>query len=178
MISLVLTHVCIITSANFFVHRSHIKTGEDVRQFLKEPLFIPETISARKLLINFHAAKETIALVVDEYGQISGLVTKEDVVELVIGQIEDKRDEEVLYTRQGDDVIICSGKLELAFLEELFDTSFDHAKNAVTIGGWLTEKEGDIPISGAKIVTNDFLFHILASSKSRVDKIYIRRLKP
>ncbi len=168
----------IITSANFFVHRSHIKTGDDLRQFLKEPLFIPETISARKLLINFHAAKETIALVVDEYGQISGLVTKEDVVELVIGQIEDKRDEEVLYTRQGDDVIICSGKLELAFLEELFDTSFDHAKNAVTIGGWLTEKEGDIPISGAKIVTNDFLFHILASSKSRVDKIYIRRLKP
>lgn len=168
----------IITSANFFVHRSHIKTGDDLRQFLKEPLFIPETISARKLLINFHAAKETIALVVDEYGQISGLVTKEDVVELVIGQIEDKRDEEVLYTRQGEDVIICSGKLELAFLEELFDTSFGHAKNAVTIGGWLTEKEGDIPLSGAKIVTNDFLFHILASSKSRVDRIYIRRLKP
>ncbi len=167
----------IITSANFFVHRSHIKTGDDLRQFLKEPLFVPETISARKLLINFHAAKETIALVVDEYGQISGLVTKEDIVELVIGQIEDKRDEEVLFTRQGEDVIICSGKLELAFLEELFDTTFDHAKNAVTIGGWLTEKEGDIPISGAKIITNDFLFHILSASKSRVDKIYIRRLR-
>ena len=168
----------VITSANFFVHRSHVKNGNDLRQFLKEPFFIPETISARKLLINFQASKETIALVVDEYGQISGLVTKEDIVELVIGQIEDKRDDEVLYSKQGENVIICSGKLELAHLEEIFDTSFEHAQNAVTIGGWLTEKEGDIPKSGAKIMTNDFLFHILSSSKSRVDKIYIRRLKP
>jgi putative hemolysin len=167
----------IITSASFFLHRAQIKTGFDVKQFVKETLFIPETISARKLLANFHAAKETIALVVDEYGQISGLVTKEDVVELVIGQIEDKRDEEILYTRQGEDVIICSGKLEIAFIEELFDTSFDLAKHAVTIGGWLTEKEGDIPKSGAKITTNDFLFHVLSSSKSKVDKVYIRRLK-
>ena len=120
---------------------------------------------------------ETIALAVDEYGQVSGLVTKEDVVELVVGQIEDKRDEEVLYTKQGDDAIICSGKLEIAILEEIFDATFEHAQNAVTVGGWLTEKEGDIPKSGLKIKTNDFLFQVLSSSKSKVDKIYIRRLK-
>ena len=77
----------------------------------------------------------------------------------------------------SDNLINDSNCLTVILYEELFDTSFDHAKNAVTIGGWLTEKEGDIPISGAKIVTNDFLFQILSSSKSRVDKIYIRRLK-
>ena len=168
----------VITSAQFFLHQSQIRMGEDLRQFLKPPLFIPETISARKLLMNFHATKETIALAVDEYGQISGLVTREDVVELVIGQIEDKRDDEVLYTKQGEDVIICSGKLEIATLEELFDTTLENAKNSVTIGGWLTQKEGDLPKSGAKIVTNHFLFHVLSSTKSRVERIYIRRLKP
>jgi putative hemolysin len=167
----------VITSAQFFLNKDKIKNGGDLLLYLKPPLFIPETISARKLLINFHASTETIALVVDEYGQISGLVTKEDVVELVIGQIEDKRDEEVLFTRQGEDVIICSGKLEIAILEEIFDTTFDHAQNAVTVGGWLTEREGDIPKSGLKIRTKDFLFQVLASSKSRVDRIYVRRLK-
>lgn len=173
-----LDHVVgVITSANFFLHKRDVQVGEDIRPFLKAPLFIPETISARKLLANFHALRETIALAVDEYGQISGLVTKEDIVELVVGQIEDKRDEEVLYTKQGEDVIICSGKLEIVALEELFETTFDQAKNAVTIGGWLTEKEGDIPKSGAKIVTEEFLFHVLASSKSRVDRVYIRRLR-
>ncbi len=167
----------IITSANFFLHRNSIKIGEDLKQFLKQPLFVPETISARKLLSNLHAAVDTIALAVDEYGQISGLVTKEDVVELVIGQIEDKRDEEVLYTKQGEDVIICSGKLEIATMEEIFDTSLLQGQNTVTIGGWLTEREGDIPKSGAKIITPNFLFHVLSSSKSRVDRIYIRRLR-
>jgi putative hemolysin len=167
----------VITSASFFLNKTKIKTGEDLKLYLKRALFVPETITARKLLMNFHAANETIALAVDEYGQISGLVTKEDVVELVVGQIEDKRDEEVLYTKQGDDAIICSGKLEIAILEEIFDTTFEHAQNAVTIGGWLTEKEGDIPKSGLKIKTNDFLFQVLSSSKSKVDKIYVRRLK-
>jgi putative hemolysin len=167
----------IITSASFFLNKTRIKTGEDIKLYLKRPLFVPETITARKLLMNFHAANETIALAVDEYGQVSGLVTKEDVVELVVGQIEDKRDEEVLYTKQGDDAIICSGKLEIAILEEIFDTTFEHAQNAVTIGGWLTEKEGDIPKSGLKIKTNEFLFQVLSSSKSKVDKIYVRRLK-
>ena len=167
----------IITSANFFIHRNYIKSGDDLKRYIKRPLYVPETISAKKLLANFHEIGETIALAVDEYGQISGLVTKEDIVELVIGQIEDKRDDEVLYTKQGDDVIICSGKLEMAFLEEIFDTSFEHGKNSVTIGGWLTEREGDIPKNGAKIETKDFLFHVLASSSSRVERIYIRRLK-
>ena len=166
-----------ITSSNFFLHRNRIQVGEDIRQFLKDPLFVPETISAERLLSNFHAAHETIALVVDEYGQISGLVTKEDVVELVIGQIEDKRDDELLYTKQGDDAIICSGKLEVATLEELFDISLEYSGQAVTVGGWLTEKEGDIPKSGAKITIGDFLFHVLSSSKARVERVYIRRLK-
>jgi putative hemolysin len=166
----------VITSASFFLNRKEIHSGNDVKRFLKETLFVPETITARKLLINLHEANETIALVVDEYGQISGLVTKEDIVELVIGQIEDKRNEEVLYTKQSDDVIICSGKLEIAIFEEIFDTSLDVGKNSVTIGGWLTEKEGDIPKNGAKIISNGFLFHILTSTKSRVDRLYIRRL--
>ena len=110
------------------------------------------------------------------YGQVSGLVTKEDIVELVIGQIEDKRDDEALYTKQGEDVIICSGKLEIAALEEIFDVPFESDQSSVTVGGFLTEQLGDIPKSGSKVQTPQFLFHVLAASKSRVNRVYVRRI--
>ncbi|MBS0584895.1 MAG: HlyC/CorC family transporter [Verrucomicrobia bacterium] len=166
----------IMTSSLYFLHRSELKEAEDLKRYVKEPLFFPETVTARNLLAHFQFKGETIALLVDEYGVISGLVTKEDIVEIVIGQIEDKRDEKALFTRQGEDVIITSGKLEVAELEELFDIQLDPEISAVTIGGWLTEKMGDIPKSGIKFLTEDFLFHVLSSTPTRVSRLYIRRL--
>lgn len=168
----------IITSDICFIHRSEIETSSDLRKFVKDPLFIPETISAREMLAIFQDTHESIALVVDEYGQISGLISQEDIVEVVIGQIADKRDEKSLYTAQGEDVIICSGKLEIAELEELFGLTLDVESSAVTVGGYLIEQLGDIPKSGAKLSTPDLFFHVLASTPSRVTRIYIRKLKP
>lgn len=167
----------IMTSGQFFLHRDKIVQAEDLIQYVKEPLFIPETTKARKLLSLLQEKQETIALAVDEYGQISGLVTKEDIVEIVIGQIEDKRDVKELYTRQGPDVIISSGKLEIKELEEILDIEIPRSGKTVTVGGWLTEQLGDIPKSGAKLVTHDLLFHVLSASSMRVQRVYIRKLR-
>lgn len=168
----------IMSSDRYFLHRNEIKVPGDLKQFVKEPLFVPETLSARNLLAMFQELKESIAIVVDEYGQISGLISKEDIVEVVIGQIEDKRDVQPMFTKQGDDVIICSGKLEISELEEIFDVVLESESSVVTIGGWLTEKMGDIPKSGAKYVVDDLLFHVLSASPSRVQRVYIRKIKP
>lgn len=167
----------VITADAFFLHRNHIHEGKELKRFLKKICFVPETLSGRNLLGTFQALNETFAMAVDEYGQISGVVTKEDIFEVIIGQIEDKRDEKTLYTKQSEDVIISSGKLELHTLEELFDVQLETLSNVVTIGGWLTEKMGEIPKSGAKYTTDDLLFHILAATPTRVSRIYIRRLK-
>ncbi len=166
----------IMTSSLYFLHRTKIVEPEDVKKYVKEPLFFPETITAKNLFVHFQKKNETIAILVDEYGLVSGLVTKEDIVEVVIGQIEDKRDEGTLFTKQGEDVLITSGKLEVTELEELFDVQIDSDRNAVTVGGWLTEKMGDIPKSGVKYVTDNLLFHVLSSTPTRVSRIYIRRL--
>lgn len=168
----------IMTSDICFIHRNDIRTSSDLRKFVKDPLYIPETVSAREMLALFQDTSESIALVVDEYGQISGLISQEDIVEVVIGQIADKRDEKSLFTAQGEDVIICSGKLEIAELEEMFNVTLDETSSAVTVGGYLTEQLGDIPKSGAKLITDDLFFHVLASSPSRVTRIYIRKFKP
>ncbi len=168
----------VITSGGFFLHRDRIKNSMDILPFLKKPIFIPELKQGKQLLREFYQKEETMMFVVDEYGSVSGIITLEDLVEDVIGQITNRRNEKPLYTESGPGVIIASGKMELATIEEIFDIHLETPNNMVTIGGWLTEQLGDIPKSGVKHVTKDFLFYILASDVNRVRRVYIRRLNP
>lgn len=167
----------IMTSRLFFLHRPLLKTTDDLKAILEKPFFIPESVSARALLRQFYDRQESLAIVVDEYGSVSGLIALEDLVETVIGEIKDRRDEKNLYTRSGEDVMIASGKLELVEIEKVFDVSLPSENHMVTIGGYLTEKMGDIPKGGAKLLTEDFLFHVLAADPTKVRRVYIRRLK-
>lgn len=167
----------VVTSRLFFLHRESIHTIEDLKTILEKPFFVPETVPAKTLLRQFYDRQDSFAMVVDEYGSVSGIVALEDLVETVIGEIVDRRDEKNLYTLSGEDVIIASGKMELAELEKIFDISFSSENNMVTIGGYLTEKMGDIPKSGSKYMTDDFLFHVLAAEPTRVRRVYIRRLR-
>lgn len=169
--------VGIMTSRVFFLHRPLLQSPADLHPIIDKPFFVPESISAKTLLRQFYDKQESLAIVVDEYGSVSGLVALEDLVELVVGEIVDRRDEKSLYTRSGEDVIIASGKLELAELEKVFDVAIISENHMVTVSGYLTEKMGDIPKSGTKLVTDDLLFHVLAADPTRVRRVYIRRLK-
>lgn len=167
----------IMTSGQYFIHRDSLRKSEDLIPLLKKPFFVPESTSAHALLDQIYEKKESLAIVVDEYGAFSGLISLEDLVEAVVGEIFDRRDEEGRYTRSGEDVIIASGKLELLELETLFDVYLISENHMVTIGGWLTEKMGDIPKSGQKFTFDNLLFHVLSSDNKRVRRVYIRRLK-
>ena len=169
--------VGIITSRLYFLHKEKISKIEDLRPILEKPFFVPETVPAKTLLRQFYDRQESFGIVVDEYGSVSGIIALEDLVETVIGEIADRRDEKNLYTSSGEDVMIVSGKMELAELEKIFDVTLISENNMVTLGGYLTEKLGDIPKSGSKYMTSDFLFHVLASEPTRVRRVYIRRLR-
>ncbi len=169
--------VGIISSGQFFLYRESIKTAEDLTPLLKKPFFIPESMSAQTLLEQMHEKRESIAIVVDEYGAFSGLISLEDLVEAVVGEIFDRRDEMSRFTRCGEDVVIASGKLELLELEALFDISIDSKHNMVTVGGFLTEKMGEIPKNGSKYIYKSLFFHVLSSDLKRVRRVYIRRQK-
>ncbi|GAB4188844.1 MAG: hemolysin family protein [Simkaniaceae bacterium] len=166
----------ILVSTDYFLNSEKLKTGKDLLPILKKPFFVPENSPAKQLLRNLFERNETLALVVDEYGSTSGLITLEDLYEMVIGQIADRRDEKSMYTQAGSDVIIASGKLELGEFEEIFDVHLESPSNMATIGGYLTEQMGEIPKSGSKWVTEDFLFHILSSDEKRIKRVYIRKL--
>ena len=167
----------ILSAKRFFLNRNMIHSSNDLIPYLKKPYYVPETIAARTLLRHFFERKEEMAIVIDEYSSISGLITPEDLFEIVVGEIVDRRDEKMRYTPAGKDVIIASGKLELSEFEELFHISLPSENNMVTLGGWLTEQLGDIPKSGTKYMWKGFLFHVLASDPNRVRRIYVRRLK-
>lgn len=167
----------IVSTKRFFFHRDHIQKGDDLRPILKKPYFVLETTKAWVLLKNMRERREDLAIVLDEYGSISGLITQEDLIEAVVGEITDRRDAKALFTRSSEDVIIANGKLELSAFEEIFGIPLKSSGNVVTLGGWLIEQLGDIPQTGAKYATDEFLFYVLAAEVNRIQRIYVRRLK-
>ena len=136
----------------------------------------PESTSANTLLRQMYDKQESIAMVVDEYGSISGLIALEDLVEKVVGEIADARDTKNKYTLSTEDVMIASGKMELAEFEEIFSITLPNPNQMVTLGGWLSGQMGDIPKTGAKYTASGFLFHVLAADPKRVKRIYVRRI--
>lgn len=167
----------VLSIRNFFFHQNQIKTGKDLFGILKKPYYIPESTRSWSALRGLREKGISLAIVVDEYGAISGLITQEDLVEVVVGEITDVRDSESLYTRSSEDVIIASGKMELKEFEEVFGMSLPSESHVVTLGGWLIEQLGDIPVAGTKYATDDFLFYVLGASPNRIQRIYVRRLK-
>ena len=168
----------IMTGRLFFLHKPTLHETVDLLPILKKPVFVPETMDAIDLLQQMYRSEESLAIVVDEYGSVNGIIALEDLVEVVVGEISDRRDVKNLYTRAGEDVIITSGKLELNEFAEIFNVELESKNGMVTIGGWLTEQLGDIPKTGAKYMTKEFLFQVLSADPNRVRRVYIRRLHP
>lgn len=166
----------IITAPQFFLHKKQIKTNEDVAKYLLAPLYVPENTSAKGLIRRFDESNQVLALVVDEYGSITGLITREDLVEEVVGDIADLRDTEALYTKSGTNEIIANGLLELSEFNEYFHSDLTSENNMLTIGGWLTEQLGDIPKSGVKVEIDGFMFQVLAADPNKIRRLYIRKL--
>jgi magnesium and cobalt exporter, CNNM family len=166
----------VVEASDYFLLRHEIRSSGDLNKILVRPFFAPESMHARALLEKFAQRHESLAVVVDEYGSVSGLITREDLAELVVGEIADRRDEQRLHRRSGDDVVIASGKLELADFNDTFGVNLVSDAGQVTLGGWLTEQLGELPKVGTKLERDGFLFHVLAADPNRVRRIYVRRL--
>lgn len=169
--------VGVLSSASFFLHKKRIHHTYDLIPFLDPLHFIPESTTGLSLLHRFYQCEETFMMVVDEYGSISGLITLEDLLETVIGQVDDRQSETVDYTRPSEDILIANATLELSEFERIFDIHLESPSNMATLGGWLTEQLGDIPKSGSRYLSNGFLFHVLSAEENRVCRIYVRRVK-
>jgi putative hemolysin len=169
----------IISAGQYFLHQNFIKEPEQLKAFLRKAFFVPENTPAAILLQQMERQIQTLAVVVDEYAAISGIITKEDLVEAVIGEIKDRRDNsKPLFTQNSLNSIISSGKLELLDFEKIFKRALHTENNMITIGGWLTERLGHIPKAGDKFEKEGFLFHILSAEPQKIKRVFIKLIPP
>ena len=142
---------------------------------MREPFFVPETKSIRTLLQEFRARKQHIAIALDEYGGTSGLITIEDVLEEIVGDIEDEHDA----PRQedirplGENVYELTGR---ALLEDLEDLGVDLDSDEVdTIGGYLSMEAGHVPGPGERFTLRGWTFTVLEADRKLIIRL---RMEP
>lgn len=159
-----------------FVHVLDLLKKPDRWQDVIRPvLAVPESLSSVELLRRMQREKKSMAVVVDEYGGTAGLVTLEDLVEQLFGEIQDEFDrEDRLVRRLGPRSFVISGRAEVAFLNETFGLGLPEGDYA-TLAGLITEKAGRILAPNEELVVGDWRIRVLSSSPKRVEWV---RLDP
>lgn len=154
--------------------RNRVKTLLELRnQVLFHVSYIPETRNISLLFKSMQSKKVHMAVVVDEYGQTAGLVTMEDILEEIVGNIFDEYDEEEeLISRQQDGSYIMDGQTLLKDIEDMFDIVFD-CEDIDTINGYLIYKMGKIPLGGEEFecVCDGYRFRVLSVDNKMVTKV-------
>ncbi|MGH6763305.1 MAG: hemolysin family protein [Phyllobacterium sp.] len=149
---------------------------------VRKVLFVPSSMLATDLMARMKAQRIQMALVIDEYGGTDGLVSLEDIVEMVVGDIEDEHDdEEILVTKLSDGVFLVDARAELDDVAALIGSDFsyeEHGDDVDTIGGLVFSVLGRIPATGEVVeAAPNYEFHILESDPRRIRKVRIVRRK-
>lgn len=146
-----------------------IDGGADIRSMLTPPHFIYKSLKLSDILNDFRLNKLHIAIVTDEYGGFLGIVTMEDLLEEIVGDIWDE-DEDVEHTctKLGDNKYLVSGDMELDELFELLEIRPDDTIESNSVGGFIVEQHGDIPIRGQRVSYQDVIFTVKRVKNRRI----------
>ena len=161
-----------------FTHSYELfKQPKDIKSILLPIALIPETITANEVLNLFIKERKSVALVVDEYGGASGLLTVEDVVEEIFGEIEDEHDSIILEeTKIDEHTFIFSGRFEIDFLNQKYQLNLPESEDYETLNGLILFKHQSIPLVDENITLEGFNFLILEVNKTRIEKVQLLRL--
>ncbi len=151
------------------------RPGEEfvIADYLREPYFVPETKVIGELLREFRTRKLHVAIVVDDYGGVAGLVTLEDILEEIVGEIQDEHDSEAdEYRLLPDGSYLVDASFRLDRLQQLLGTDHQQDENA-TVGGLLYDLVGSVPSEGTSLVWHDLTLEILKLEGQRIKSIKI-----
>ncbi|WP_026842349.1 hemolysin family protein [Citrifermentans bremense] len=147
----------------------------ELRKLIRPPFFIPETKNLEELLHDFKKRRVHMAVVIDEYGGTAGLVTIEDLLEQIVGDIQDEYDLETeRLSVQADNSIVADGRLPIEELQEHFDVVVEKDKFE-TVGGLIFHLTGRIPAAGEVIESDDLVLTVLEADERRIAKVHISR---
>ena len=143
----------------------------DVQSIMREMYFVPETKKTAEVLEEFLANSISIAAVVDEFGGTAGIVTMEDIIEELFGEIRDEYDvDENICKKIGENSYLISGKVEIDFVNEKYSFNFP-VGDFETVSGMITSKSGKIPSQGETIVIGENEFFIIRANQVKIDLV-------
>jgi putative hemolysin len=161
-----------------YIHQLDLfKNPQDISSILLPIPAVPESMSATDLIGKFTKDRKSIAWVVDEFGGTAGIVTMEDLLEEIFGEIHDEYDsEEFVEKRLSDNEYIFSGRLELDYISEKYELEFPETE-AETLSGYIIDHHETIPQQKERIIIDDFEFDILSVSDTRIEMVKLKILK-
>jgi len=160
----------------YFRLRDLFATPESVKDLVRKIPIVPESMAANKLLKLFVEQNKKLALVVDEFGGTSGLVTLEDVLEEIVGDIEDEHDSYELVERKiGDNEYLFSGRIEIDYINEEYGLSLPESDEYETLAGLVLIKKGDIPKINAAIDTGKYIIRVVRVSETRIELLKVKK---
>lgn len=151
----------------------------DLKDIIRPAVFIPESKRLNTLLREFRSSRNHMAIVVDEYGGIGGLVTIEDLLELIVGEIDDEHDQEenVNIRPHGEGSFLVAALTEIEEFNEFFGCEFDD-EEFDTVGGVILGHLGHMPKRGEVVELNDFQFKVLGADSRRIHRLQVSCLSP
>ena len=149
---------------------------ESVRDVLRPVLFIPESMSASDILKSLTQKLMSIAVVLDEYGGTSGMVTVEDVIEELLGDIEDEHDRDTLVEKElGDGQYLFSARQEVDYLNERYGLDLPESEEYETLGGLILSHTERIPQKDDEVAVGDFVFTVRDVSSVKIETVHVRK---
>ena len=149
------------------------KVGDLVRE---ELLYVPETKRGSELLREMQRDNVRMAVVIDEYGGVAGVVTIEDLIEEIVGELRDEDETDIV--REGEHTYVVPGSMDVDRLHELFAVRMEDEHEAATVAGLVSEIAGRIPKRGEVVENSGLRFEILASTDRRIERLRISEASP
>lgn len=159
-------------------HIDFFKNPKDIVSAMHKVPAVPEAMNAVDLLNQFTKERKSIAWVIDEFGGTAGIVTMEDILEEIFGEIHDEYDEEEYVQKQlSATEYIFSGRLEVEYINEKYNLDLP-VDEAETLSGYIIENHEAIPTQKEKIIIGDYEFDILLVSDTRIETVKLKALQP
>lgn len=145
------------------------ESEKSILELARHPIYVPESKKIDELLRLFQTERQHMAIVVDEYGGTSGIVTLEDIIEEIVGEIRDEYDKEPsLYRKIDENTFIVNAKIDIETLNGLIDVRIPESDEYESLGGFILEKKGSLPDEGETIQHHEFLITMDKVEKNRI----------
>ena len=154
-----------------------LKKPQNINKFILPVVFVPEPMLVNDVLEKLTRQRKSIAVVIDEYGGTSGIITVEDIVEELFGEIEDEHDNFDLHEKKiSEDIYELSSRLEIEYLNKTYGLNLPESESYDTLGGLIVFNKEEIPRVGEEVIISGYSIQILHASSSKIEKVILKKI--